>query len=200
MIESKCKRVGNDEDENSIIQQMQMFGWELAASQVQKDGGVKLIFQRDTNMLHYKRIRSLEMDYFLVPDPTWNRLPLILWIFTTLTAIGGVVFCLLFNPDKEIIRYIIGGAIALVSVIVAIVSAYWHFKVRAKYKEEYGYALREREERRIKNSYPYNNCSSAVRRRKQRVMREARNLLVSSTGDDYYRDYRLQGRSKKNRK
>jgi hypothetical protein len=197
MIESKCKRIGSDEDENSIIQQMQMFGWELAASQVQRDGSIKLIFQRDTNMAHYKRIRTLEMDYFLVPDPTWNKFPLFLWILTTLTMIGGILLALFYNPEQELMRYVLDGAIVVVSLIIAIIAASWHFRVRAKYKEDYSYAMREREENRMKNDYPYKNCSSGVRRKKQRMMREARSLLVSSTGDDYYRDYRLNGDDKK---
>jgi hypothetical protein len=200
MIESKCKRVGSDEDENSVIQQMQMFGWELAASQVQRDGSVKLIFQRDTSMAHYKRIRTLEMDYFLVPDPTWNKFPLFLWILMTFTAVGGVLLALFYNPDQILLNYIIDAAIVVVSVIIAIIAASCHFKVRARYKEEYGYAMRDREENRVKNSYPYANCSNGERRRKQRAMREARSLLVSATGDDYYRDYRLNGNGRRNKK
>jgi hypothetical protein len=109
------------------------------------------------------------------------------------------LLAIFYNPDQDFLRYIIDGAIVLVSVFLAIIAASWHFRVRAKYREDYSYAMREREENRVKAAYPYKNCSSSVRRRKQRAMREARNLLVSSTGDDYYRDYRLDGRSKKNK-
>ncbi len=185
MIESKCMNVLPD-DENSMIAQMQTFGWELAGCQELKSC-VKLIFQRDTNMIHYGRLKLLEKDFFAIPNPHFNFFPVIMMIICILGAvscIGYPVYCyLMVDTAIEMLDYILIGA-AAGCIILAVLFGIWHGHVLAKYDVEKETADREREERRLKKLYLYDGGRAGVRRKRQRLLKEARKLL-RTTAPEY---------------
>lgn len=178
MIESKCMNVLPD-DENSMIAQMQTFGWELAGCQELKSC-VKLIFQRDTNMIHYSRLRTLEKEFFVIPSPRFNFFPVIMMILSIIGAvatIGWVAYnYLLVDTVLEQLDYILVGAGAG-CILLAILFGVWHGRVLSKYDIEKETADREREERRIKKLYVYDGGKKGVRRKRQKLLKEARKLL-----------------------
>lgn len=178
MIESKCMNVLPD-DENSMISQMQTFGWELAGCQELKSC-VKLIFQRDTNMIHYARLRTLEKEFFVIPHPHFNWFPVFMMIVSILGAIGTIGWevynYLMVTTELVMLDYILMG-VGAGCILLAILFGVWHAHVLSKYDIEKETADREREERRIKKLYVYDGGRSGVRRKRQKLLKEARKLL-----------------------
>lgn len=190
MIESKCMNVLPD-DENSMIAQMQTFGWELAGCQELKSC-VKLIFQRDTNMIHYSRLRTLEKEFFVIPSPRFNWFPVFMMILSILGFVGSLGYVaynyLMVDMVIETLDYILVGA-AAGCLLLAILFGVWHARVLNKYDIEKETADREREERRIKKLYVYDGGKRGVRRKRQKLLKEARKLLKNEA-PDYRRDSR----------
>ena len=114
MLESKSLTVSTSM-ENETIDYYQKFGWSLLSSQeiynknsVDLGDSVKLVFQRDTSIPNYKRIKELEQAYdnLLNEEPRSTLIPFMvhliigcILLFTL--VIPGVVYFIIIGKKRS---------------------------------------------------------------------------------------------------
>ena len=129
--ESKVMRVAPGEEQNEIDFMQKLF-WNLLSTQeiktsdnyLQKkddaiyqvhstDHYVKMAFSRYLDTPHLDRIRSLEKEYFELPEPVYPKLfPLGIWIW----IVGGIVLGAVLVPIMKTIMGVLAGFGAVVGI------------------------------------------------------------------------------------